>query len=360
LEINYQRLRRDRRIEVFTSSELVSISGSSGSFRVTIRQSGQYVSNLCTTCGECVPVCPVERQDEPWSLLKASKAIHLPEGITYPYRYAIDEASCLKGNCRKCETACTYGAINLDAQPKEVSLEVCSIILATGWKPYDATKLAALGYGLSDKIITSLGMETLVGSNDPTRVSPSPAPVIAFAQCAGSRDINHLPYCSAICCGTTLKQALWIRELLPDSRVLIFYIDLRVQGRNEDMLARAQSDPGIRFIKGKLTSSSLQEHQDKVLVEAEDTLAGKKIKMPVDLLVLATGMTAEKCREGLFTYLPNGFIDRNKLPDGIFAVGNAVHPSDVQTSVKEATAAVLRGLQTCWTAGRRSGIPEDQ
>ena len=137
-----------------------------------------------------------------------------------------------------------------------------------------------------------------------------------------------------------------VREKLPESRVMIFYIDLRVQGRNEDVLAKVQADPKVTFIKGKIASVTTQPDNEIVVVEAEDTLHNKKIRVSVDLLILATGMVPEKCGLDQVIYLANGFIDKEALPDGFFAVGNAVHPSDVSTSVKEASAAALRGLQT--------------
>lgn len=346
LEINYQRLRRNKRIRVFTSSAVTSITGTRGNFTATIRKAAQYVNGLCTACGECVSVCPVSRLDEFTYGLKQTKAIHIPDNNPFPFSYAIDEEVCLKTECGKCVPACRYRAIDLGATPETIHREVSSVIVATGWKPYDSTRLPELGYGSSDKIITNVMMESVL--EDLERSQPS---TIAFAQCAGSRDINHLPYCSGICCGTSLKQALLVREKLPESQIIIFYIDLRVQGRNEDVLAKAQADRYITFIKGKIASVSTQNW--KVIIEAEDIIQGKKIRVQVDLLVLATGMVPERCGIELASVGENGFIDKRALPEGFFAVGNALHPADVSTSVKEATAAALKGLQVLRSSGRQ-------
>jgi quinone-modifying oxidoreductase subunit QmoA len=357
LEINYQRIRKNDRIRIFTSATVEKVTGTKGHFTATIRKSGEFVNNLCTACGECMPVCPVERPDEFTSGIRTTKAIYMPDGITFPFIYAIDESACLKENCGKCALVCKYNAIDLTARPETITREVSSVILATGWEPFDAMQIPELGFGTTEKIVSNVMMETIVGSIDPTRVPPSP--VIAFAQCTGSRDINYLPYCSGICCGTSLKQALLAREKWPECHVMIFYIDLRIQGRNEDVLARAQADPGITFIKGKVASASLQKDSGQVLVEAEDVMQNKKIKISVDLLVLVTGMVPGTCNLDQVNCDPNGFVDHRILPDGFFAVGNVLHPADVSTSVKEATAAALKGLQVYRSSGLQAFRPVD-
>lgn len=350
LEINYRRIRSNRHIEVFTSSTVEKITGSKGNFITTIKRSAQYVNELCTACGECELVCPVERSDEFTYGIKQTKAIFIPDQIMFPFKYTIDAGVCLKNSCALCKECCTYGAIDLEAQPEVLTRDVSSVILATGWKPYDAFRIPELAFGTSDQIITNITLEIYFGSDDWIKTLGR-SPVIAFAQCAGSRDRNHLPYCSGICCGTTLKQALLIREKLPESRIRIFYIDLRVEGRNEDILARVKADPGIELIKGKV--AAVEPRNNSMIVEAEDLLENKKIRIPVDLLVLATGMVPEAAGLGQVKTNENGFIDKRELPDGFCAVGNAVHPADVSTSVKEATAAVLKGLQVFRSPGGR-------
>jgi quinone-modifying oxidoreductase subunit QmoA len=354
LEINYRRIRNNLRIHTLTSSCVEEITGTKGNFIVRIRRSAQYINSLCTACGDCVPVCPVERPDDSYYDTRRTKAIYIPDEITFPFRYTIDGDVCLKAGCAECLNVCKYQAIDLDARPETFMRDVSGVILATGWKPYDARLIPELGFGTGNRIVTNVQMERLhIRNLIESGHTEGSFPVIAFAQCAGSRDRNHLPYCSGICCGTTLKQALMIREQVPESRVKIFYIDLRVQGRNEDVLARVQTDPNIELIKGKVAGARIQTTSGLVEVEAEDIMNNRMIRVIVDLLVLATGMVPEQSGLEQVRTLNNGYIDASSLPDGFFAVGNALHPADVPTSVKEATAAVLKGLQVVRSVDRR-------
>jgi len=165
-----------------------------------------------------------------------------------------------------------------------------AVIQATGWRPYDASRLGHLGYGRSLNVITNVEMEELTASGNIARPSDGkPARQIVFIQCAGSRDEEHLPYCSAVCCRVTLKQALWARELDGDTMAFIFYKDIRSPGQYEDFYRRVQEDPGIFFTKGDVVS--VEETADhNLLVDVEDTLIDKYIQVEADLVVLATGM----------------------------------------------------------------------
>lgn len=165
-----------------------------------------------------------------------------------------------------------------------------AIVQATGWKPYDATRLGHLGYGSCANVITNVQMEELAASGQIIRPSDGkPAQKIVFIQCAGSRDEEHLPYCSAVCCRVSLKQALWVRELDPDAQAFVLYKDVRAPGQYEDFYRRAQEDPGIFFTKGEVVSVQEGSNNDLV-VDVEDTLIDKHIQVEADLVVLATGM----------------------------------------------------------------------
>ncbi|HID77323.1 MAG TPA: FAD-dependent oxidoreductase [Planctomycetaceae bacterium] len=168
-------------------------------------------------------------------------------------------------------------------------LRVGAIVQATGWKPYDVSRLSHLGSHLAN-VVTNVQMEEMAASGRITRPSDGkPARRVAFIQCAGSRDENHLPYCSAVCCRVTLKQALWLRELDDQAEAYVLYKDIRAPGQYEDFYRRAQEDPGIFFTKGEVTS--VEETGDgNVVVELEETLIDKRIRIEADLVVLATGM----------------------------------------------------------------------
>ncbi|MFC1661346.1 FAD-dependent oxidoreductase [Gemmatimonadota bacterium] len=169
------------------------------------------------------------------------------------------------------------------------SLRVGSIVQATGWKPYDAGRLGYLGYGASPDVITNVQMEEMLASGKITRPSDGKVPNrIAFIQCAGSRDQDHLPYCSGVCCRVTIKQALMVREMSPESDAYVLYKDIRSPGQYEDFYKRAQEDSGIFFTKAEVTG--VQNGGATLRVEADDTLLGEKIQLEADLVVLATGM----------------------------------------------------------------------
>ncbi len=166
---------------------------------------------------------------------------------------------------------------------------VGAVVQATGWKPYDASRLGHLGYGLPN-VITNIQMEELAASGKITRPSDGkPARRIAFIQCAGSRDEEHLPYCSAVCCRVTLKQALWARELDGETQAFVLYKDIRTPGQYEDFYRRAQEDPEIFFTKGEVVAVKETTGQN-LLIDLDDTLIDKHIQIEADLLVLATGM----------------------------------------------------------------------
>jgi len=178
-------------------------------------------------------------------------------------------------------------SIQTNGTPSE--FRVGAIVQATGWNPYDASRLGHLGYGCPN-VITNVQMEELTGSGKINRPSDGkPARRIVFVQCAGSRDEEHLPYCSAVCCRVTLKQALWARELDPETQAFVLYKDIRAPGQYEDFYRRAQEDPEIFFTKGEVVSVK-ETAGENLLVDVEDTLIDKRIRIEADLVVLATGM----------------------------------------------------------------------
>jgi len=167
---------------------------------------------------------------------------------------------------------------------------VGAIIMATGWKPYDATKLTALGYGVPD-VITSVDLEEMAEAEAITRPSNGePVGSVLFVQCAGSRDKNHLPYCSSTCCMNTLKQAEYIREQNPEAQVFIIYKDMMTPGPYEKYYEKVQQQPLNFFMKGAVTAVERCRDDDRVLVTIDSTLVGEPIQVCVDLVVLATGM----------------------------------------------------------------------
>ncbi|MBU3916703.1 CoB--CoM heterodisulfide reductase iron-sulfur subunit A family protein [bacterium] len=353
LEINYRRLRPNTRIQTLTNSEVESITGSAGNYQVKIKTNPTYVNEKCVICDKCTGVCPGERDNDYNYGLDKSKAIYMPHKMAHPARYVVDRPAC-PDSCAKCVDACDYDAIDLQMQVETIEINVASVVYATGWKPYDAGKLENLGFGKVPNVINNVTMERIASGNGPTNgqiLRPSDqkkVESIAFVQCAGSRDENHLPYCSAICCLASLKQAKYVREANPDAKVYIFYIDIRTPGKYEDFAASIQSDKNIVMIKGKVAKVTAGKGQC-VVVEAEDILHGGKVNLEVDMVVLATGMESSLKGERLPEAVQvdeNGFVAPNLQKNGVIAAGTAKFPADVNSSIQDSTGAALKAIQT--------------
>ena len=353
LEINFKRIKANPRIKVFTIAEAENISGKEGNYDVTARLDPRLVNDNCTACGKCADVCPVERPNDFNFGLDKTKAIYLPHAMAFPMKYVIDTKVCPGIECSKCVSACQYDAIDLGMQTQKLDMKVGSVILATGWEPYDATKLDNLGFGKYPNVITNVMMERLAASNGPTRgkiVRPSDGKEvsnIAFVQCAGSRDENYLPYCSSVCCLASLKQVTYVKEQNPDAKVFVFYIDIRTPGILEDFYLRVQGYDGLSLVRGKVAKIEEDPQTKDLTVEAEDTSSGNKVGEKVEMVVLATGIvptTAETKIPAEITYDNYGFI-ASEVP-GIYAAGCSKRPADVADSVRDATGAALKAIQS--------------
>jgi len=349
LEINFRRIRQNSRIKYYISTTLLEISGEKNNFNVKLRSAPQYVKDNCTACEKCVEVCPEERPDEFNYDFTKTKAIYFPHEMASPAKFSIDDRYCKKESCNKCVEVCEYDAIDLSSKEKFFFLEVSSVVFATGWKNYDASLIKNLHYSDFKNVVTNVEFERLIASNGPgkdklIRPSDNKEPKeIVFVQCAGSRDENYLPYCSAVCCSASLKHALSIQEKYPDSRIKIFYIDLRVSGRNEDFLSKVEENRNIDLIKGKVAKIEEVSETKNLIVEAENVLIGKKIKHEADLVVLATGIVPVIPDLNL-NKDQNGFL-KEIQQEGIHVVSCCKKPMDVSSSVKDATAAALKAIQ---------------
>jgi quinone-modifying oxidoreductase subunit QmoA len=362
LEINFQRIKNNPQIRFFTLAEVEKISGRPGNFDVTIKQHPRYVNDRCSACNACVAVCPVDRPDAFNLGMGATKAIYLPHAMAFPMKYVIDDSVCQLTECAKCVEVCAYDAIDLHMQPKSFNLRVGAVIMATGWKPYEATRIDNLGFGRYADVITNMMMERLAAPNGPTKgkiLRPSdgkPVNSVAFVQCAGQRDQNHLGYCSGICCLGSLKQATYVREQNPNSRAYIFYIDLRTPGTYEFFAKKVQSDKNVSARKGKVAKIIEDPATKELIVEAEDILLAQKFRVTVDLVVLATGMVPnmeENKPTAPVGYDKDHFILPDESAPGIYAAGCARGPVDVATSVQDATAAALKAIQAIHSAAER-------
>ncbi len=350
MEINFKRIKDNRKIRMYNTTEVKSVSGSAGNYQVTLETSPRFVKGNCTACGDCAEACPIECDNAFNFNMDKTKAAYRPHEMAFPMRYVIDAAACDK--CGKCVEACKYDAIDLDMQAESFELQVDSIVWATGWNPYDATKMDNLKYNDSDAIITNMMMERLAAPGGPTegkilRPGDNKEPEsIGFVQCAGSRDENHLEYCSYICCMASLKQITYVRERYPEVPIYVFYIDLRTPGKYENFREKLMGDENTHFIKGKVADITA-DSDGGVTVIAENAVTGAKIEQKVDLAVLATGM--EPAAKGQLASLgvtmdDNGFITSD-ADKAMLSAGCAKKAADVVTSTQNATAAALKAIQ---------------
>jgi len=351
LEINFQRIKKNKNIKWFTLTEVEKISGGPGSYDVTLKTSPRYVNGNCTGCNKCAEACDVEIPNAFNFGMNKRKAAYLPHEMAFPQRYVLDPSIIGTATAQKCKDACAYSAIDLDDKARSFNVKVASIVWATGWNPYDPTRMENLSFGKVQNVVTNMMMERLAADNGPTHgkiVRPSDGKEvnnIAFVQCAGSRDENHLPFCSYICCMASLKQTTYIREKNPDSKVTVFYIDLRTPGRYEKFYKKVKADGNVSFVKGKVARIEEDPATKDAIVTVEDTLSGQKLQERFDMVVLATGMepsTASSKVPGNAKYDENGFV----IPGEILATGCCKKPSDVMLSGETATGTALKAIQT--------------
>jgi quinone-modifying oxidoreductase subunit QmoA len=279
------------------------------------------------------------------------KPLYLSAPFAFPFRYVLDRSNVDKEDrIRLAKNA----FVDLNEEGRDIELSVGGIVLATGWRPYDMTRLANLGAGAVPNCISNMQMERLASPHGPTRgavkrPSDGKAPrSVAFVQCAGSRDRNHLNFCSYVCCMASLKQACYVREQHPAAEITIYYIDLRTPGRYENFRDKVTSDEKVRLIKGKVAGLEADAATGDVIVEVEDAVRGEKRKHRHDLVVLATGMQPNLAGDDNpygVTVDADGFIVDGE-EKGIFAAGCAGQPLDVMRSARSGAGAALKAIQT--------------
>ncbi len=353
LEINYQRIRKQRRIKILTLSSVVAVSGRRGDFTVTVRQAPRHVTPACTACGDCARAAETEVPNPFNYGLDTIKAAHLPHEMAFPMRYVLAPQVIGTREAEKIKAACKYGAIDLDEREKVFDLTVGAVVWATGWQPYDAAKITPYGYGSCPDIVSNVEMERMAAHDGPTRgkiLRPSngePPKRVALIQCAGSRDHNHLPYCSRICCLASMKHAAYLRQQYADVQVDIYYIDIRAHDKLENFHRRLRADPQVHWLKSK-PARIVPGDDGRPVVCGENTLTREIYAKPYDMVVLATGMqpsTAAGMPMLDVDMDDYGFIVPQCSGGGILSAGVASGPLDVSMSVQSATAAALKAIQ---------------
>ncbi len=356
LEINLRRLKANRRVRVLTMTEVAGIIGRRGDYQATLKIRPRYVNETCTACGDCSAAVSAEIPNPYNYGIDTIKAAHLPHAMAYPQRYVLDPSIIGTTDADQAKAACKVGAIDLEMQEETVQLAVGAVVWATGWRPYDAAKIQPYGYGRFPNVITSVEFERLADPSGPTGgklLRPSDgkeAKNIAFIQCAGSRDENHLRHCSRICCMATLKQTQYVREALGDAaQSTVYYIDIRSIDRLEDFYQMVQRDATVKFVKSKVARIAQATNGDSIL-HGVDTEGYHRYATAHDLVVLAIGMEPESnaitLPDDVITD-SSGFIE-GSADGGMCGAGSAASPLDVNRSVQSATSAALRAIKVIY------------
>ncbi|OPX60466.1 MAG: CoB--CoM heterodisulfide reductase iron-sulfur subunit A [Methanobacterium sp. PtaB.Bin024] len=348
-------------IELISFAEVKEVHGYIGNFQVVIEKKPRYViEDLCTGCGSCSEVCPIEMPnyfDEGMGMVKAA-FIPFPQAV--PLVASIDKDYCIE--CKLCDSVCERGAIDHDQKPETIEIDVGTIIVATGFDPYDPTEKKEWSYEDAQNVITGLELERLINASGPTMgkvLKPSDGEKpksVAFIQCVGSRDeqINK-PYCSRVCCMYAMKNAQLIKDKAPDTDVAIYYMDIRAFGKGfEEFYKRSQEKYGIKFIRGR-PANILLNPDETLSIRAEDSLLGRITEYDYDMVVLSVGLEPPEGSEVLRQTLglsksADGFLLEahpklrpvDTLTDGIYLAGVSQGPKDIPDSVAQASGAAAR------------------
>jgi quinone-modifying oxidoreductase subunit QmoA len=353
LEINYQRIKKAPTLRVYTMASVAGVKGKSGDFTVTVKTTPRFVKPNCTACGDCAKVAETKVANAFNYGMDQVSAAYLPHEMAFPMRYVIDPSVVGTPEGEKIKASCKYGAIDLEEKEGSFELNVGAIVWATGWQPYDANKLTAYRYADLPNVVTNVEMERLASHDGPThgkilRPSDGVAPKrVAMIQCAGSRDYNHLAYCSRICCLASMKHAAYVREQYADAEVDIYYIDIRAHDKLERFYQRLKSDPQVNFVKSKPARIEIGENGNPVVC-GENTLTREIYAEAYDLVVLATGMQPSLSVEKPECALPfdeYGFVIPDEEGSGMAVAGVASGPLDVSMTAQSATAAALKAIQ---------------
>ena len=360
---------RHPNIELLTYSEVTEVTGQPGAFHAHIKKKPRYVDvDKCSGCGLCAAACRLTGKvssDFNAGMGKRA-AVYVPFPQAVPLKYTVDPNECIfltRGVCGKtfkCKDACTAGAINFDQKEEFVEVEVATVINATGFDVFDATRRPELGYGGYPQVITTLEFERLASASGPTagRISLNgnlPRRVV-FIQCVGSRDVGvGAPWCSRVCCMAVAKQAHLAHERLPGAEITVFYIDIRAFGKGfEEFYDRVRHE-GVLYRKGM--PSEVLRRGDHLVVRAEDMLLGEMVDVEADLVVLAVGIAPRKDATQVAEMLhlrqdESGFFaeDHPKVrtvessQPGIFLAGCCQGPKDIPDTVAHAKAAASAAM----------------
>jgi heterodisulfide reductase subunit A len=360
-------------ITLWTYSEVTKVDGFVGNYKIQITRKPRYViEELCVGCLACVEKCIFKEPKFPDEFnvgLARRKPVYMPFPQATPLVVLIDEKTCIHfktGKCQQsCAKACDRNAIDFNQKPEVREIEVGTVILATGFQPFNPTRAPYYGYGKYPNVYTSLEVERLVNASGPTeghvvlRDGRKPQS-IGIIHCVGSRDEKTNKWCSRVCCMYSLKLAHLLKEHT-GAEVYNFYIDMRTPGKGYEEFYDKLLNEGVQFIRGRVAEVSdwaaSEEEKGKLVIRAEDTLIGTVRRIPVDMVVLSVGLEAREdaqeirkmfniscSTEGFFLERHPKLAPVDTFTDGVYIAGACQGPRDIPDSVAQGCAAAAQAL----------------
>ena len=373
-------------ITLWTYSDVAKVDGYVGNFTVQVKRKPRYVNEeLCTGCQECISHCVFKEPkfaDEFNEGLGKRKPVYIPFPQATPQVVLIDPEVCLNfkrgknpdgspvlsDKCKKtCVEACgEKKAIDFKQVEKTETIQVGTIIVATGFKTFDSKRMPQYGYGKYPGVYTALEIERLVNASGPTaghvvlRDGKTEPKSIGIIHCVGSRDKKTNRWCSRVCCMYSLKLAHLLKEHT-GAEIYNFYIDMRTPGKAYEEFYDKLLEEGVHFIRGRVGEVTdwafKKEEEGKLIIRVEDTLANAVRRIPVDMVVLSTGLEpqadAQDVRrmfnmscgsEGFFLERHPKLAPVNTFTDGIFLAGACQGPKDIPDVVAQAGAAAAEAM----------------
>jgi len=358
-------------ITLWTLSSVTRVDGYVGNFTVTVTRKPRYVlEDLCLGCMECIEACVYKQAKTPDEFnlgLSKRKPIYIPFPQAVPQVVVIDPETCIEFKSGRCKKTCVEvcgdrKSIDFQQQERTETIEVGTIILATGFKVFDAARIPYYGYGTYPAVYTALEVERLTNAAGPTsgeivlRDGRKPK-AIGIIHCVGSRDDRTNRYCSRVCCMYSLKLAHLIKEKT-EAEVYNFYIDIRAPGKAFEEFYNRVAEEGTLFVRGKVADIYPDpDGSGRLILRAEDTLLSMVRKVPVDMVVLSVGLEAHADAQEVrrlfnITCANDGwFLERhpklapvNTFTEGIFLAGCCQGPKDIPDTVAQAGAAAAEAL----------------
>jgi len=349
-------------LEILTSTHVVDVAGQAGDFTVALRQEPRYVdARRCLNCGRCADVCPVEQPDEYQQGMVKRRAVYKVAARAAPDAYVLERGPYCEA-CGRCAAVCPSGAIDLNAQPRLITVEVGAIILALGFQVYDPAALAEFGYGRYPNVLHALHYERLASRSGPTegvveRPSDRRTPrSIAWLQCIGSRD-RTCAYCSSICCMYATKEAILARQRLGEGVACsMFIMDERAFNKEYNTyFARARQQYGIRYLRCRI--SAVQEDPlTRDLLLQYVTPEGELRRERFEMVVLAAGLQPPRSAGPLAKLLgvqlnDHGFCETDKFTPlqttrpGVFVCGAFSSPKEIAETILDASGAAAEVMR---------------